>query len=55
MQRPKAAELVEAARTALMLPGTLAAVHARVLARDVELLDRLESPGPRRGWPRCCP
>ena len=42
VQRPKAAQVLEAARVALTLPAELAGVHARVLARDVELLERLD-------------
>jgi transposase len=40
--RPKAHELVEAARVALLLPPSIARVHAQVLGRDVELLGRIE-------------
>lgn len=42
VQRPKAAEVLKAAQAALTLPPELGAVHARVLARDVELLERLD-------------
>jgi transposase len=42
VSRPKAHELVEAARIALLLPAPVAKVYAQVLARDVELLGRIE-------------
>jgi transposase len=42
VRRPKALEITGAARAALTLPQEVAGVHARVLARDVELLGRLD-------------
>lgn len=42
LRRVKAAQVVEAARAALTLPTEFAAVHTRVLARDVALLGQLD-------------
>jgi transposase len=42
VRRRKALEITGAARAALTLPQEVAGVHARVLARDVELLGRLD-------------
>jgi transposase len=42
VSRPKAHELVEAARNALALPSSIAKVHASVLAQDIKLLGWIE-------------
>ena len=42
VSRKKADQIVDAARNAFSLPDALVAAHARVLASDVRLLERIE-------------
>jgi transposase len=57
LSRPKAAQILDAARGALRLPRAERAVLGAVLAADVALLGTLEAswPEPRRPSPRFCP